>query len=113
MSAPSYTPMEIAAARTLCRLQSTACNVDNGDLWALHGGDFLDEARAVLESAGVPDMLDALRLVVDLSSQEWQESDGRRMGATDNQGRRLWFISIDVMEEARAVVAKATKGDAA
>jgi hypothetical protein len=60
------------------------------------------------QTPGTLTVLEALQLVVDLSSQEWQEADGARKGATDNQGRRLWFISPDVMNEARAAIAKAT-----
>jgi hypothetical protein len=50
---------------------------------------------------------DVLELVRDLSSQEWQDASGKRFGATDNQGRRLWFISEDVMHEVRAALASA------
>ena len=42
--------------------------------------------------------LDALELVKDCSSQEWQQADGKRMAATDNQGRKFWFITQDTME---------------
>jgi acyl-CoA-binding protein len=52
------------------------------------------------------ELVEALSLVTDLSSQEWQQPDGKRMGATDNQGRRMWFISEDVMQTARALIAK-------
>jgi hypothetical protein len=44
---------------------------------------------------------EVLELVRDCSSQEWQQPDGKLMGATDNQGRRLWFISEDVMQAVR------------
>lgn len=53
-----------------------------------------------IESAA-PTMREALDLVRDLSSQEWQQPDGKRMGATDNQGRRMWFITEDVMQVVR------------
>lgn len=55
----------------------------------------------------IDEMLDALMLVRDCSSQEWQEADGRRMAATDNQGRRLHFIGEDVMTAVREAIAKA------
>ena len=58
--------------------------------------------------SAAPELLEALQLVVDLASQEWQESDGSRKCATDNQGRRLWFISPDMIDEVRAAIAKAT-----
>lgn len=44
---------------------------------------------------------EALGLVCDLASQEWQEEDGSRKAATDNSGARLWFVSADVMQAAR------------
>lgn len=44
---------------------------------------------------------DVLELVRDCSSQEWQQPDGKRMGATDNSGRRMWFITEDVMQAVR------------
>lgn len=65
------------------------------------------EANARLIAAA-PELLEALQLVADLSSQEWQESDGSRKGAVDNQGNRLHFISESVMGAARAAIAKAT-----
>ena len=49
---------------------------------------------------------EVLRLIVDCSSQEWQEPNGKRMGATDNMGRRMWFISDDLMKEAHAALAR-------
>jgi hypothetical protein len=50
-------------------------------------------------------MREALELVRDFSSQEWQQPDGKRMGATDNSGRRLWFITDDVMQAVRKSLA--------
>jgi hypothetical protein len=50
---------------------------------------------------------EALELVRDCSSQEWQQPDGKRMGATDNEGRRMWFITEDVMQAVRAALSKA------
>ena len=40
-----------AAARMLSDRQAAACNVDCGDMWKLHGNDFIDDARAALEAA--------------------------------------------------------------
>lgn len=48
------------------------------------------------------DLIAVIELVNDTASQEWQESDGRRMAATDNSGKRMWFISDDVMQELKA-----------
>lgn len=63
------------------------------------------EANARLVAAA-PDLYEALLIVTELASQEWQEQDGSRKGATDNDGRRLWFISEAAMESARAALAK-------
>jgi hypothetical protein len=51
-------------------------------------------------------MRDVLELVRDCSSQEWQQPDGKRMAATDNQGRRFWFITDDVMQVVRHALGK-------
>lgn len=64
------------------------------------------EANARL-AAAAPELLEALELVADLASQEWQESDGVRRAAIDNFGERQWFIGNDVMAAARAAIAKA------
>lgn len=55
-----------------------------------------------------PDMRDALEIICYCSSQEWQEADGSIKSATDNRGRKFWFITEDVMREARAAFTKAT-----
>ena len=43
--------MVVAAARMLSDRQAAECNVDCGDMWKLHGNDFLDDARVALEAA--------------------------------------------------------------
>ena len=43
--------MVVAAARMLSDRQAAACNVDCGDMWKLHGNDFIEDARAALEAA--------------------------------------------------------------
>ena len=53
--APTQQPlteeMVVAAARMLSDRQAAACNVDCGDMWKLHGNDFIDDARAALGAA--------------------------------------------------------------
>lgn len=49
----------------------------------------------------VSDLLETLQLVVDLASTEWQNSTGKRCYTVDNQGRRLHFISEDVIQAVR------------
>jgi len=48
---PLTDEMVTAAARMLSDRQAAACNVDCGDMWKLHGNDFIDDARAALEAA--------------------------------------------------------------
>jgi hypothetical protein len=48
---PLTDAMVVAAARMLSDRQAAACNVDCGDMWKLHGNDFIDDARAALEAA--------------------------------------------------------------
>ena len=48
---PLTDEMVVAAARVLSDRQAAACNVDCGDMWKLHGNDFIDDARAALEAA--------------------------------------------------------------
>lgn len=43
--------MVVAAARMLSDRQAAACNVDCGDMWKVHGNDFIEDARAALEAA--------------------------------------------------------------
>ena len=50
-SKPLTDEMVVAAARVLSDRQAAACNVDCGDMWKLHGNDFIDDARAALEAA--------------------------------------------------------------
>lgn len=56
--------------------------------------------------AAAEEMYELIMLVADLSSQEWQERDGARKGATDNFGNRMWFISDSVMQEVKKMRAK-------
>lgn len=55
-----YTPMVIAAARTLSDRYAEMCMVDAEDCWKLHGEDFLADAKAALDVVGAPEMLAAL-----------------------------------------------------
>lgn len=48
---PLTDEMAVAAARVLSDRQAAACNVDCGDMWKMHGNDFLEDARAALEAA--------------------------------------------------------------
>lgn len=48
---PLTDEMVVAAARVLSDRQAALCNVDCGDMWKIHGNDFLEDARAALEAA--------------------------------------------------------------
>ena len=53
---PLTDEMVVAAARMLSDRQAAACYVDCGDMWKLHGNDFIEDARAALEAAhGIKD----------------------------------------------------------
>lgn len=68
----------------------------------------VDEAASELRRlhALCEEMGDVIEMVADLSSQEWQERDGTRKGATDNFGGRMWFISDSVMWEVKKMRSK-------
>ena len=59
-----HTPMEVAAARFLCRRDSEVCNVDSDDNWKIYGDEYLSDAREVLKAAGVSELLEALLVLV-------------------------------------------------
>ncbi len=48
---PLTDAMVVEAARMLSDRQAAACNVDCGDMWKMHGNEFIDDARAALEAA--------------------------------------------------------------
>ena len=50
-SNPLTDEMAVDAARMLSDRQAAACNVDCGDMWKMHGNDFIEDARAALEAA--------------------------------------------------------------
>lgn len=57
--------------------------------------------------------LDALELVRDTASQEWQSEDGKRHAAVGYNGKRFWFITDAVMCEVSEILAShATKSAA-
>ena len=60
----AHTPMVVAAARVLCNRMADACEVDYEDSWKTYGDDYLDDAKAALDAAGVPDLLEALQYAV-------------------------------------------------
>lgn len=50
-------------------------------------------------------LVEAAGLVADLASTEWQEPDGSRKGATDNFGKRMYFVSAELIDGLRAALA--------
>ena len=55
------TAMELKAARAACKRHAEVCNVDEQDLWKMHGEEFIEDAKLVLDSAGASDLLEALK----------------------------------------------------
>ena len=58
---PRNSPMVVAAARALCKLNSDICGVDNEDNWKLYSELFLADASIALDAAEAPEMLKALQ----------------------------------------------------
>lgn len=57
-----HTPMTVTAARVLNKRAAEACGIDADDQWMIHADEFLDDAKAMLDAAGVFDLLEALSL---------------------------------------------------
>lgn len=100
MSAAKHTPMVVAAARALCKCSAEVCNVDAEDSWKIHGGDFLADAKAALDAAGAPELLDALQVLHDKTAELIAH-----LQATDRLRPCFNFPALD---SARAAIAKAT-----
>lgn len=82
----------IGNARTMCGLtgdQVMRRNILDGE-----------QARAAMA-----ELIEAASLVCDLSSEEWQERDGKRMSAVGNDGKMFVFVGQDVMASFRAALA--------
>ena len=43
------TAMEIKAARAACKRHAEICNVDEQDLWKMHGEEFIEDAGKMEE----------------------------------------------------------------
>ena len=52
--------MVVAAARVLCKRGAEQCNVDFDDSWKVYGDMYLEDAKAVLEAVGAPELLSEL-----------------------------------------------------
>jgi hypothetical protein len=73
----THTPMVVAAARALAKQHAEACGTNAADVWTFYAEDFKAEAKAVLEGAGVPDLLAALKALV----QQVERGDFDHIGA--------------------------------
>jgi hypothetical protein len=69
------TAMEIKAARAACKRHAEICNVDEQDLWKMHGEEFIEDAKLSLDAAGAPDLLEALKEIIALDQTEENEWD--------------------------------------
>lgn len=76
---------------------------DNARLYQSLQGEMQGRLKAEQERG---EALAALEIICDLASMEWQEPDGSRKGAVDNWGERLYFVSKELIEGARAILAK-------
>ena len=83
-----HTPMTITAARVLNNRAAEACGIDADDQWMIHADEFLDDAQAMLDAVGAPDLLEALKILVITRS------------------------AVKALPAARAAIAKATGGAA-
>ncbi len=68
-----YTPMEIRAARIMCKQHATICGTDEHDVWTFYSEDFKEDARLVLSKCGANDLLDALRLALPDLRGYWRD----------------------------------------
>lgn len=62
-----HTPMVLKTARALCKRHAEICNVNEQDLWNLESENFIDDAYAALNPAGVKDLIEALRNIKNQS----------------------------------------------
>ena len=62
----SATPMYVTAAKVLCQRCTELCDVDFEDSWKQYGDHYLLDAQAMLDAIGAPDLLEALRRIMDV-----------------------------------------------
>lgn len=84
-----YTPMEIKAARIMCKQHATICGTDEHDVWTFYSEDFKEDARLVLSQCGASELLEAAKLAAEINPY----------GSVENAFAR---------DAARAAIAKAT-----
>ncbi len=116
MSAHKHTPMEVAAARAICRLHSDMCHVDFDDDWNIYSSDFLKEAKIALDAAAAPELLEALIKKVKDAEQRFFEDwlEFSSPSGAHEEVQRQWLASNDYRGfigewgEQIAAIAKAT-----
>jgi len=59
----------VASARTANQRLADACGDDAEEQWKIYGEDFLEDANAMLEAAGVPELLEVLSKAKELLEQ--------------------------------------------
>jgi hypothetical protein len=91
-------PMVVAAARTLCKRSSEACNVNNDDNWKVYGQDFIEDAQAALDACGASELLEALLTTAAMLS-------ACRLIVSDKECRDEMGTQV---KAAQALLAKAT-----
>lgn len=94
-----FHPIAVCVRHPSCEPQKV-CEANAEYIAACHP----EAIRALIDERDA--LREALDLVNDLSSQEWQDQNGKRMAATGNDGKRFWFITDDVMRVVRAALAQ-------
>ena len=89
-----HTPMVVKAARALAKQHADLCGTNAADVWTFYSDDFKAEADAVLDAAGVRDLLAALKSLV----QQVERGDFDHIGADHPDS---------AVHAARAAIAKA------
>lgn len=78
-----HTPMVIAAAHALNECVATSCGIDAEDQWNIYSADFLNDAQAVLDAAGMPVLVTVLQDVVMLAEEmhtHWDNDRDAKVG---------------------------------
>lgn len=71
-----YLPMVIVAARVINQRVADTCGIDAEDQWKLYGNDILEDAKAALDAAGAPELLEALSEADEALELEGLRHDG-------------------------------------
>lgn len=71
-----HMPMVMAAARALNQRVADSCGIDAEDQWKLYANEMLEDAQAMLDAAGAPELLEALSEADEALELEGLRHDG-------------------------------------